>query len=190
MFSIFRDNRDDLQDLSGFPVVERTSFQLYHWLNYDSTSFINLAQLIPLQVTRLGRTMRPRWGLLEKNVNDINVALTLLKERMMQQIFVCVRAKYQSGRSPTRFLWHKLESFFSTQDGMQGHPGSSLSPVFNPSVPVYQYWIWLQWRIVRFGKVFCPWLHNSSLDLDSKALTTRTKCISQCKIKWAKERKT
>lgn len=125
MFSIFRDNRDDLQDLSGFPLVERTSFQLYHWLNYDSSSFINLAQLIPLQVTRLGRTMRPCWGLLEKNVNDINVALTILKERMMQQIFVCVRAKCQSGRSPTRFLWHKLESFFSTQDGMQGHPGSS-----------------------------------------------------------------
>lgn len=73
MFSIFRDNRDDLQDLSRFPVIERTSFQLYHSLNYDSTSFINLAQLIPLQVTRLGRTMRPCWGLLEKKMLTISM---------------------------------------------------------------------------------------------------------------------
>lgn len=124
----------------------------------------------------------------KKNVNDINVALTILTERVMQQMLVCVRAKCQSGRSLTRFLWHKLESFYSTQDGMKGHSGSTPSPVFNPSVPVYQYWIWLQWRIVWFGKVLCPWLHNSNLDPDSKALTTRTTCISQCKIKMSQRK--
>ena len=33
--------------------------------SYDSASFISFAQLIPLQVTRLGRTMRPCCGLLK-----------------------------------------------------------------------------------------------------------------------------
>ena len=37
----------------------------------DSISLINLAQLIPRQVARLGRTIRPCWGLLKNRVNGI-----------------------------------------------------------------------------------------------------------------------
>lgn len=50
----------------GTQTLKHSSFRNSNERFQDSTSFINLAQLIPRQVTRDGRTMSPCCGLLEK----------------------------------------------------------------------------------------------------------------------------
>lgn len=55
---------------SSVPFVIAIHSQCYETAP-DSISLINLAQLIPLQVARLGRTMRPCCGLLKSCVNGI-----------------------------------------------------------------------------------------------------------------------
>ena len=60
---------------TGAQTLWHSSFRNSNERFQDSTSFINLAQLIPRQVTRDGRTMSPCCGLLKKKKKHLQTPL-------------------------------------------------------------------------------------------------------------------